>query len=81
MPYLLTQALADEANVCAGTVRDYCRQGHLNPIRDSSGRRLFTQADVNKVRRIYLENTARMPAGRRLGRETHGIQPDSDVNS
>ena len=61
MPYLLTQALADEADVCAGTVREYCRRGLLDPIRDSSGRRLFTEADVRKVREIYLRNIARRP--------------------
>ena len=64
MPYLLTQALAEQADVCAGTVREYCRQGLLDPIKDSSGRRLFTEADVRRVREIYLENMARRPVGR-----------------
>jgi DNA-binding transcriptional MerR regulator len=62
MSYLLTQALADEAHVCAGTVREYCRRGLLKPIRDSSGRRLFTKADVSKVREIYQENISRRQA-------------------
>jgi DNA-binding transcriptional MerR regulator len=57
--YLLTKAVADRANVCEGTVRDYCRRGLLDPIRDSSGRRLFTEDDVLKVREIYVENTSR----------------------
>ena len=65
MNYLLTQALADRAQVSATTVREYCRQGLLHPIKDSSGRRLFTEADAVLVRGIFLANIARRPMATR----------------
>ena len=61
MHILLTQALADRTGLSAGTIRDYCRLGLLVPVRDSSGRRLFTEKDVQRARAIYLTNMARRP--------------------
>jgi DNA-binding transcriptional MerR regulator len=61
MTLLLIQALSNRTGVCAGTIRDYCRQGLLDPQRDSAGRRLFSEADIPRVRDIYLANTARRP--------------------
>ena len=58
--YLITKA-AELANVAVNTVRDYCRHGYLDPIRDSAGRRLFTDEDVAKVREIYFRNTGKRP--------------------
>jgi len=60
--YYLTGAIAREANVCPDTVRNYCRDGHLSPIRDTSGRRLFTDNDVKRIRAIYQDNLTRRPA-------------------
>ena len=61
MNILLTQALADRTGLSAGTIRDYCRLGLLEPVRDSSGRRLFAEEDVQRARSIYLRNMARRP--------------------
>jgi len=59
--FYLIGSVAEQAGVAPGTVRDYCRQGLLKPIRDSAGRRLFVDADVRRVREIYLANMARRP--------------------
>ena len=60
--FYLTASIAEAADVCPDTVRNYCRTGLLNPIRDSSGRRLFTDEDVKRIRAIYLDNISRRPA-------------------
>ena len=61
MELYLIRSAADQAGVAPETVRNYCRQGLLNPIRDSSGRRLFTLEDIRRIREIYLDNMARRP--------------------
>ena len=62
MQFLLMQAAAREAGVSADTLRSYCRQGLLRPIRDSSGRRLFTLEEVECIRGIHRANLARRDA-------------------
>ena len=62
--HLLTAA-AKEAGVSPHTVRAYCRAGMLDPVRDSSGRRLFTADDIETIRRIYRANMARRPVATR----------------
>ena len=62
MKLFLVSDVAEQVGISADTVRNYCRQGLLTPDRDSSGRRLFTEADVRRIREIYLDNMARRPA-------------------
>ena len=62
--YLIGLA-AEKAGVAPETVRAYCRQGLLEPLRDSAGRRLFTDPDIRRIREIYLENMARRPLAER----------------
>lgn len=70
MIYYLTAAAAKEASVCPDTVRNYIRRGLIEPIRDSSGRHLYTDADVAQIRRIYLKNiNRRLSTGGRIIRE------------
>ena len=57
----LIGSAAEQAGIAPGTVRDYCRQGLVKPIRDSAGRRLFTKLDVQRIREVYLERMARRP--------------------
>ena len=57
--WLLIGAAARKADVHADTVRNYIRRGQLKAVRDSSGRCLFTHADVMKIREIYQENLTR----------------------
>jgi DNA-binding transcriptional MerR regulator len=61
MAVLLISDVARKVGICSDTIRSYCRQGLLSPIRDSSGRRLFTDSDVARVRAIYLDNKTRRP--------------------
>ena len=65
--YLIT-AVAKKVGVHPDTVRSYCRQGLLKPIRDSAGRRLFTDADIRRVREIHMKMITRRPSrtGERL---------------
>ena len=74
--YLKGEA-ARRAGVCADTVRNYCRDGLLDPIRDSSGRRLFTDEDVKKIRSIYLDNLNRIPARRKPEPVHNGARRDN----
>ncbi len=62
-PLYLIGAAAQQAGLSHQTVRDYCRRGLLRPARDSSGRRLFTDADIQRIREINLENMARKSPG------------------
>ena len=55
----LIRSAAEHAGVSPDTIRLYCRMGYLNPLRDSSGRRLFTQHDIACIREIYLSNMRR----------------------
>ena len=62
MRFHLIQSAADKARVSVDTIRSYCRQGLLDPERDSAGRRLFTDSDIQRIREIYLENITRRPS-------------------
>ena len=57
----LIDFVAQQADVAPETIRRYCRDGLLKPLRDSAGRRLFTDSDIRRIREIYLENMARRP--------------------
>jgi DNA-binding transcriptional MerR regulator len=59
---LLISDVARKVGISSDTIRSYDRLGLLSPIRDSSGRRLFTEADVTRVRQIYLDNMTRRPS-------------------
>jgi len=59
MCLFLVSDVAEKVGISADTVRNYCRRGLLTPIRDSSGRRLFTEADVRRIREIFLDNMSR----------------------
>ena len=61
MRFRLIQSAADKAGVSVDTIRSYCRQGLLNPERDSAGRRLFTENDIRRIREIYVDNMTRRP--------------------
>ena len=69
MGYLLIQAAADRAGVSAGTARAYFRQGLVRPLRDNTGRRLFTESDILRIREIYLANMAKRPVPARRSPE------------
>jgi hypothetical protein len=51
--YLLTSAAAAQAGVSVATLRAYEASGLVRPLRTAHGVRLFTQADVEKVKQIY----------------------------
>ena len=50
---------AARATVTPGTLREYHKLGLIHPQRDSSGRRLFSERDVETARRIAAERRAR----------------------
>jgi DNA-binding transcriptional MerR regulator len=52
------QRAAEQAGLSPGTLRSYERDGLITPQRDSSGRRVFTLVDVDRVRRIAAERLA-----------------------
>ena len=60
MRFYLTGEAAKMAGVCSKSVRTYCREGLVNPIRDSSGRRLFTDEDIKAIRSAFQKNQTRM---------------------
>ncbi len=63
----LIGSAAQRAVLSPQTVREYCRAGLVSPIRDSAGRRLFTDDDVRRIREVYLERMTRAPARRGKG--------------
>lgn len=62
MKLYLVSDVAEQIGISADTIRSYCRQGLLFPIRDSTNRRLFTDDDVLVIRAIYRDNMTRRPA-------------------
>ena len=62
MRFYLTCRAAERAGISPDTVRTYCRAGLISPFKDSSGRRLFADDDVRRLREIYLDNMSRRPA-------------------
>lgn len=59
--FFLIGEAAKQAGLSPQTVRDYCRQSLVRPIRDSAGRRLFTPSDVLQIREVYLARMSRAP--------------------
>lgn len=57
--------LARAVGVAACTLRRYEKEGVLRPARDSTGRRLYEPADVQRVRRIVAERRALQGPGLR----------------
>ena len=53
MELLTIATAARKAGVCIDTIRNYEREGLLEPVRDSAGRRIFTRPDVEAIRSIY----------------------------
>jgi len=51
-----TSAAARLAEVAPDTMRRYADTGIVSPIRDATGRRLFSDADIEKARR-YRQRT------------------------
>lgn len=43
-------AAAAKAGTCTDTLRRYADDGIIHPVRDSSGRRLFSDGDITKAR-------------------------------
>ena len=54
MDLYLIRCAADQVKIAPETIRSYCNQGLLDPIRDSAGRRLFTDQDIERLRVIRL---------------------------
>lgn len=61
MGFLTISAAARQAGVHPDTVRSYCRLSLLHPQRDSAGRRLFSDQDVQRIREVFLANATRRP--------------------
>jgi DNA-binding transcriptional MerR regulator len=57
----LIRSVADQVGLAPETVRAYCNEGLVTPLRDSSGRRLFTDHDVRRIREVCLAKMARRP--------------------
>ena len=66
--FFLIGEAAKQAGLSSQTVRDYCRQDLVKPIRDSAGRRLFTPSDVCQIREVYLARMNRAPLRTRQAR-------------
>ena len=56
MNFYLIRRAAERAGFSPDPARAYCRRGLIEPIKDSAGRRLFTDADVNLLRAIFRRN-------------------------
>lgn len=61
MGFLTISAAARQAGVHPDTIRSYCRLNLLHPQRDSAGRRLFSDQDVQRIREVFRDNLARRP--------------------
>jgi DNA-binding transcriptional MerR regulator len=62
------QLAAVETGLSPGTLREYEKLGLLSPQRDSSGRRLYSQIDVQQAQRIARERQAKCGRGLRNAR-------------
>lgn len=56
MNFYLIRRAAERAGISPDTARAYCRRGLIDPITDSAGRRLFTDADVKRLQEIFRRN-------------------------
>ena len=52
---------AKRAGVSTKTIRNYEKAGLIDPLRDTSGRRLFTDDEILLIRRINEGNRERYP--------------------
>jgi DNA-binding transcriptional MerR regulator len=59
------QTVADELGIKPGTLRHYERLGLLRPARDSTNRRIYTEADVELARSIKERRFAARGSGLR----------------
>ena len=59
---------ATKAGITAGTLREYDRLGLLQPQRDSVGRRLYTDREIERARQIASERAAARGRGLRNAR-------------
>ena len=50
MRLITTGTAAREVGVAAETIRNYETRGLIAPVRDSSGRRLLTESDVERIK-------------------------------
>jgi DNA-binding transcriptional MerR regulator len=62
----------EKSELSAGTLREYERLGLLKPQRDTVGRRLYSDADIRKARRIRADRLANRGRGLR-GSRTQGL--------
>ena len=60
-----TGTLARVAGICVETVRAYERRGIVTPTRDETGRRLFTNLDLEKINEYRRERQRRGLGDRR----------------
>jgi MerR family transcriptional regulator, heat shock protein HspR len=68
----ITDAAA-KAGITAGTLRQYDRLGLLTPQRDSLGRRLYTDRDIERAREIACKRTAERGRGLRNARRVESL--------
>jgi DNA-binding transcriptional MerR regulator len=53
LTYFQSTAAAARAGVSTATLRAYEADGLIKPLRTATGLRLFTQADIDRVKQIY----------------------------
>lgn len=58
MEFMTIKSAAAEADLSAGTLREYEKAGLLSPQRDSVGRRLYCALDVQMARQIAAARRA-----------------------
>lgn len=58
-----TSAAARQASVAEDTLRRYEQLGVIHPARDSSGRRIYTEADVQAAREYRARQKLPHPIG------------------
>jgi DNA-binding transcriptional MerR regulator len=71
---LLSGDIIRETGVCQDTLRRWDQLGVLRPARDSSGRRIYSQRDLETAKALAQRTERRLPvatelAGREAGRQ------------
>lgn len=66
--YFTAKGAADAVGCCTATLRNYERAGLLMPARDTAGRRVYTEDDVARARKIKAERAESMRRGLDEGR-------------
>ena len=59
MSLFTTSKAAARAEVSADTMRRYADAGIIKPLRDSSGRRLFSEADIERAKQHSAKTAQR----------------------